>query len=73
MTKLTKPVSQGEFNMKTFRYQTDAVGGVIEAEGLEEAFQILREEISDEEIENGATLWVEGVDGVRKTLGTNSI
>lgn len=41
-----------------YLYATDSAAGQIEAESLADAFSILRERITDEMIQGGATLWV---------------
>jgi len=49
--------------MNQYCYATDASSGKIEAESLADAFSILRERITDEMIQDGATLWVAEEDG----------
>ena len=44
--------------MNQYSYATDAEFGKIEAESLDDAFFTLRERITDEMIQDGATLWV---------------
>lgn len=55
--------------MNTYSYATDSGSGTVDADSLEEAYDDLREEISDAMIEDGAKLWVEDADGVRLTMG----
>lgn len=49
--------------MNKYSYATDSESGQIEAESLADAFSILRERITDEMIQDGATLWVAERDG----------
>jgi hypothetical protein len=49
--------------MTQYSYVTDASSGKIKAESLADAFSILRDRITDEMIQNGATLWVAEEDG----------
>ena len=56
--------------MNTYSYATDSTSGSVEAESLQAAYDSLRSKVTDEMIEDGATLWVESDDtGERITLG----
>ena len=56
--------------MATYRFQTDAVGGTVEAESLVEALEIVdSEENIRDFIGDGAWAWVEDEEGERKELG----
>lgn len=50
--------------MNQYSYATDSSSGQIEAESLAEAFSRLRDRITDEMIQDGATLWVS--DGIER-------
>jgi hypothetical protein len=54
-----------------FTYATDSTSGTFEAPDLDAAYQIQRSKISDSMVDDGATLWVEGEDGQRITLGND--
>jgi hypothetical protein len=49
--------------MNQYDYATDSSSGKIEAASLADAFDILMESITDEMIQDGATLWVAEEDG----------
>jgi hypothetical protein len=55
--------------MNTYSYATDSTSGTFKAESLQAAYDDLRSKITDEMIEDGATLWVEDESGERITLG----
>jgi len=56
--------------MKTsYKYATDAEIGTVQADSLQTAYDALRSKITDEMIEDGATLWVEDKSGNRLTMG----
>ena len=55
-----------------FRFATDAMSGTIEAASLKDAYDALRTQITDEMIDDGATLWVESPSGRRLTMGDNA-
>ena len=54
--------------MNTFSYATDSAMGTLQAASLQDAFDSLRAKITDEMIDDGATLWVEDAEGNRITL-----
>jgi len=59
--------------MKTnYKYATDAEIGTVQADSLQTAYDALRSTITDEMIEDGATLWVEDETGNRLTMGENA-
>ena len=49
--------------LSEYDYATDAITGTVMADSVESAYAICREKITDEMIEDGATLWVESKDG----------
>jgi len=49
--------------MNQYSYVTDAESGKIKADSLDDAFYTLRDRITDEMIQDGATLWVSEEDG----------
>lgn len=55
--------------MNTFSYATDSTSGTVTADSLAAAYDSLRSKITDEMIEDGATLWVEDESGERLTMG----
>lgn len=55
--------------MNTYRYATDAEIGTIESTSLDAAYDTLRADVTDDQIADGATLWVEDDSGDRLTLG----
>lgn len=55
-----------------FRFASDAMSGTIEAASLEDAYDALRSKITEEMINDGATLWVESPSGRRLTMGDNA-
>lgn len=57
--------------MNSYEYATDSTSGTVKADSLEAAYTSLRAKISDEMIEDGATLWVADEDGNRLTMGGN--
>lgn len=68
---IERPSKPDEKNkkMNTYTYATDAVKGTVQATSLDAAYESLRATITDEMIEDGATLWVEDADGDRLTMG----
>jgi hypothetical protein len=59
-----------EDDMNDYTYATDAEAGIVNAESLADAYDTLRSRITQEMIEDGATLWVEDIEtGERITLG----
>lgn len=57
-------------SLRDFDYSTDGESGEVEAASLAEAYQTLREKITDAQIADGATLWVEDSEtGERWTMG----
>ena len=56
--------------MNTYSYATDATSGTVQAASLAAAYDLLRAQITDEMIADGATLWVESP-GDRLTMGRN--
>ena len=56
--------------MSRFTYATDSGSGTVEAESLDDAYQALRSKITDAQVDDGATLWVEdSATGERMTMG----
>lgn len=53
----------------SYKYATDSTMGTVTADSLSAAYDQLRAKITDEMIEDGATLWVEAEDGDRLTMG----
>jgi hypothetical protein len=59
-----------KIKMKTsYKYATDSEIGTVQADSLQTAYASLRAKITDEMIEDGATLWVEDESGDRLTMG----
>lgn len=61
-------VSKLKSQMNTYEYATDSTSGTVKADSLEAAYASIRSKITDEMIEDGATLWVADEDGNRLTL-----
>ena len=57
--------------MNTYSYATDSTTGTINATSIEAAYDAIRDKITNEMIEAGATLWVEDAKGERLTMGAN--
>ncbi len=51
-----------------YAYATDSSSGIVEDASLSDAYDALRAKITDEMIEDGATLWVESPSGLRITM-----
>lgn len=57
-------------SMREFAYATDSESGAVKAASLEDAYQALRSKITDAQVDDGATLWVEdSATGERMTMG----
>lgn len=58
--------------VRVFDYATDGESGEVEASTLEEAYQTIRAEITEAQVKDGATLWVEDPKtGERLTMGVD--
>lgn len=57
-------------SLREFAYATDSGSGVVKAASLEDAYQALRPKITDAQVDDRATLWVEdSATGERMTMG----
>ena len=57
-------------SLREFAYATDSGSGAVKAASLEDAYQALRSKITDAQVDDGATLWVEdSATGERMTMG----
>ncbi len=55
--------------LREFTYATDSASGSVKAASLADAYQTLRAKISDAQVADGATLWVEDAEsGERMTM-----
>ena len=56
-------------SLRQFAYATDSASGTVEAASLADAYQTMRAKITDSQVADGATLWVEDTDtGERITM-----
>jgi hypothetical protein len=56
-------------SLREFAYATDSASGTVEAASLADAYQTMRAKITDSQVADGATLWVEDTDtGERITM-----
>ena len=69
MSKTCK-ITGSDASMSQFTYATDSGSGTVEAASLKDAYQALRSKITDDQVADGATLWVEDSrTGERITIG----
>lgn len=65
----TYKITGDDASMSQFTYATDSGSGSVEAASLEDAYQALRSKITDAQVADGATLWVEdSATGERMTM-----
>lgn len=61
-------------SLREFKSATDSGSGAVKAASLEDAYQALRSKITDAQVDDGATLWVEDpTTGERMTMGKNGV